>query len=138
PFQSWFRSFPSVLKDRKREDDGDTVSEVFSLSGGNPGAAMSIWEKYAAPDADGDNEDNYPEPDIELSYEDGFVLQTVLSKGSVEADHVRDVVDPSSLSLSLRNLERHGVVDVNGDVVSVEPARLKPTVDYLERRRLVW
>lgn len=111
------------------ESSDNIFEKVTGISRGNPGVACAVFESRAW--------ENEADP-VELSYEDAFMLYVVLTKRKVGRDVLFDVVEPTSLEKSLRRLSDLGLVELDGEYVSVRPERFADSIDYLERRRLLW
>jgi hypothetical protein len=111
------------------ESSDNVFEKVTGISRGNPGVARAVFESQAW--------ENETDP-VELSYEDAFTLYVVVTKGEVGRDVLRDVVEPSSLKKSLRRLSDLGLVEPDGERVSLRPERFADSIDHLERRRLLW
>lgn len=114
------------------EESENFFERITALSGGNPGVARAVFESRSW-EADDDEDDR-----AELSYEDAFALRVVLSKETVERGVIESVVEPRSLEKSLRRLSDAGLVELDGERVSLRPENLVDTVDHLGRRRLLW
>ena len=112
------------------EETSDNVFDnVSAASDGNPGVARSVFERRSWDEETAG---------IDLRYDDAFALRVVLSKQTVGRGVLRSVVEPRSLETTLRNLSDTGLVDTDGETVSLSPERLVDTVTYLKRRGLIW
>ena len=68
----------------------------------------------------------------------GYVLALVVTKERLDRAELDAVVDDPVLDRSLGSLADAGVVDVDGTAVALTPVGLRPGVEYLQRRRLLW
>lgn len=112
------------------EEKSENVFERLSaVSRGNPGVARAVFENRSW---------GMDQDDLALSYEEAFSLRVVLSKETVDREHIRSVVRPRSVEGVVRSLTDAGVVEEDDGCVSLRPERLFDAVDHLTRRRLVW
>lgn len=127
-------------------DDDDPRAAVFEsvtrIAGGNPGVAKTIWnaiETEAATEGEVRTSmvTEHEAEVSELSYGDAYALLTVLANGSITQRELEAAVD-ESLDRTLRRFEKQGVVELTGDGISVAPPALKPVVEHLTNRRLLW
>ena len=141
----------SALRDQLRlltseEEDEDPrqagIHAVVRRAAGNPGVAKAIWLSITADTAHdgtvqtstvGDYDVDVPE----LDYDSAYALSIVLANDSMPAAELSTTVD-QQLDRTLRRFERYGLIDRTGSTVSITPHALKPVVEHLNGRRLLW
>lgn len=125
------RREPEVLEDV-------VFDRLTRLSDGNPGVARDLWDRTV--DGDELRLDDLEAPIETLDLDDltGYVLALVVTKERLDRAELAAVVDDPALDRSLGELADAGVVDVDGTRVTLTPIGLRPGVEYLQRRRLLW
>lgn len=125
------RREPEVLEDV-------VFGRLTRLSDGNPGVARDLWDRTV--DGGELRLDDLEAPVETLDVDDltGYVLALVVTKERLDRAELDAVVDDPVLDRSLGSLADAGVVDVDGTAVALTPVGLRPGVEYLQRRRLLW
>jgi len=129
-------------KEKKEEETAEyrVFEEIHLESKGNPGVALRVWElglhyPHISPEKIG--QFSY---DIELEYDEAFVLNLILSYQGLKKNEIVDMIG-SGLRVNetifrLLNLEL--IFKLEDDSFRVRPEALRSVVAYLEKLRLVW
>jgi len=129
-------------KEKKEEETAEyrVFEEIHLESKGNPGVALRVWElglhyPHISPEKIG--QFSY---DIELEYDEAFVLNLILSYQGLKKNEIVDMIG-SGLRVNetifrLLNLEL--IFKLEDDSFRVRPEALRSVIAYLEKLRLVW
>lgn len=130
-----------------RADDTPPKEIVFGaitrISNGNPGVARAVWDT-ARTDDDSDGRtirtsslaESIPTVP-ELDYDDSFALAIIVSNERLSRAELEATVG-APLGRLLRRFESAGIVSIDGGVVRLLPPAVKPVVEHLNSRRLIW
>ncbi|WP_440947940.1 hypothetical protein ACSAZL_06755 [Methanosarcina sp. T3] len=127
------------------EEETQTAEErvfekIYLESKGNPGIAWRIWELGL----------DYPEIkpedvgqfsfDIELEYEEAFVLSLILSYQALKKTEIAEMIGSEFRAdeILFRLLTRELVFKDEGACYRVRPEALQSVIAYMEKLRLVW
>jgi hypothetical protein len=134
-------------KIRPAEQKGEISVEdkVFrrlrDVSEGNPGAAIAIWNR-SVPTAEGAIKPAdiiKPQYEIDLSYDQAFILSVILSMECVCIQELKGIIDPNAnLNRFIHELERIGLISVDNELLSIVPEALHSVESYLKSVLLVW
>ncbi len=129
-------------------DEDETERIVFEklrrLSHGNPGIATSLWERSLrdGPEGRATIAPAYVEDPVtafDLRDDDrAALLWSLVANECVTRPTLAESTYGVSVDKELQLLAQRGVVDIDGETVTVTPAGLHPAVAALERRRFLW
>ncbi|MGB9939372.1 hypothetical protein [Methanosarcina sp.] len=129
-------------KEKKEEETAEyrVFEEIHLESKGNPGVAVRVWElglhyPHISPEKIG--QFSY---DIELEYDEAFVLNLILSYQGLKKNEIVDMVG-SRLRVNetiFRLLNLGLIFEFGDDSFRVRPEALRSVIAYLEKLRLVW
>ncbi|KAF5040265.1 hypothetical protein DSECCO2_535260 [anaerobic digester metagenome] len=136
----------SYLKGRflKKEEIKSAEDRVFEKiyleSGGNPGVALRIWElgiDYPRIKPEYIGQFSY---DIELEYEESFVLSLILSYQSLKKTEIIEMIGSvlRTDEILFRLIAQELVSKDEAGSYRVRPEALGSVIAYLEKLRLVW
>jgi hypothetical protein len=140
-FKKHFLKEKEGKKEREEETAEYRVFEKIHLeSKGNPGVAMRIWElglHYPHIKSEGIDHFSY---DIELEYDEAFVLSLILSYQGLKKNEIADMVGSKSRvnEAIFRLLNQELIFKLEDDYFRVKPEALGSVIAYLEKLRLVW
>lgn len=141
----YFRINYSLLKIRlfKKEErvaiEDIIFEKIHHISNGNPGVAKIIWQKsleypIIKPSKIRDESFN-----IDLDYNESFVLNIILSMKSIKKDELSEIVGPDfQVDKIIFQLSKQGLVGDKDGSYFIKPESLKSTIEHLKRLRLVW
>ncbi|WP_435318798.1 hypothetical protein [Haloarchaeobius sp. TZWSO28] len=131
-----------VRKRLARADEALPETLIFDritqLARGNPGVASYLWQESLSDGRLAYSAIREPPGELGVDYDTAFLLQVLLTKERLSYDELSDVVEHPELDRALGELSKTGVLTVDGDLVVLEPDALKPLVESLERRRVIW
>lgn len=127
-----------------RADDRIPKEIIFEaitrISNGNPGVARAVWEDTRVADERTIRTSSLAEsiPTVpELDYDDSFALAIIVSNERLSRTELEATVG-APLGRLLRRFESAGIVSIDGDVVRLRPPAVKPVVEHLNSRRMIW
>lgn len=130
-------------KGKKKEEETAeyrVFEKIHLESKGNPGVAVRVWElglhyPHISPEKIG--QFSY---DIELEYDEAFVLHLILSYQGLRKEEIADMIG-STLRVNeiiFRLLNQELIFKLEDDSFRVRPEALRSVIAYLEKLRLVW
>jgi hypothetical protein len=134
----FIQSIRSALRPHPVGKSADDVffNRLARISGGNPGVAECLWKSALA----------YPHvreipeivQDLDLDQTEAFTMNLILCAGRISKDELFSALGPEEDVLY--SLSEMRLVDLVGGRQSVEirPEAVKPIVELLKRRRLIW
>ena len=141
----YFRINYSLLKIRlfKKEErvaiEDIIFEKIHRISNGNPGVARIIWQRsleypIIKPSKIKDESFN-----IDLDYNESFVLNIILSMKSIKKDELSEILGPDfQVDNIIFQLSKMGLAGEKDGFYFVKPEALKSIVEFLKKLRLVW
>ena len=131
-----------VLSRIRTDVETDTEAVVYQriaqLSEGDPGVALILWERSIEDDSISPSDVQAVDQSVDTNRDEAFILEMILTNESIAYDHLVDICADIDVDQALQTLLTQEVVTIENDCVHIEPTRLYSTVEYLERRQLVW
>jgi len=129
-----------LLKKEERVAIEDIIFEnIHHVSNGNPGVAKIVWQRsleypIIKPSKIKDEYFN-----IDLNYNESFVLNIILSMKSIKKDKLSAILGPDfQVDNIIFQLSKMGLVGEKDGFYFVKPEALKSIVEFLKKLRLVW
>ena len=129
----------STFKRREQEFSPEDVvfSRLHTLSGGNPGVAITLWNKGL----------RYPEIRVSgiqelpalprLSFDERFILINLLMMESLEAKEIARVAGNTTTPQDILRLMHEQVLEDAGGQIRITSLMIKPIAEYLRGIRMV-
>ncbi len=128
-------------KEEKEKNAEHRVFEKTHLeSKGNPGIALKVWELgLDYPHINPESIGNFSY-DIELEYEEAFVLSLILSYQGLKKSEIIEMIDSvlRTDEILFRLLNQELIFQDEDNSFRVRPEALRSVIAYLEKLRLVW
>ncbi|MBW6471300.1 MAG: hypothetical protein K0A90_08800, partial [Methanosarcinaceae archaeon] len=127
---------------KKKEDI--TVQDVifrkiYHISNGNPGIAEIIWQKsiqYPLIKPSWINELSF---NIDLNYDEAFILSIILSMRSINRDDLVEIVGSDlQIDAIIFTLLKQDLITVSDNNFSINAEAFKSILEFLKKLRLVW
>lgn len=129
----------SAFKRRKDEISPEDVvfSRLDALSGGNPGVAITLWNKgFQYPEIRVSRIQELPAlPD--LSFDERFILVNLLMMESLEAKELVRVAGSTATPQDILRLMNEQVLEDTEGQIRIPPLMTKPIAEYLRGLRMV-
>lgn len=113
--------------------------KIYHISKGNPGVAKVLWDKsieYPAIKPSRIKEFSF---NIDLDFNEAFILGIILSKKSIKKDELVEIAVPEfRINEIIFRLEEQGLITINESLCTINPEALHSIVDFLKKSRLVW
>jgi len=130
-----------LLNKKETQTTEDRVFEkIYLESKGNPGIARRLWElglDYPRIKPEDIGQFSF---DIELEYEEAFVLSLILSYQGLKKTEISDMIGPASMvdETIFRLLTQELIFKDEAGSFRVRPEALHSVVAYMKKLRLVW
>lgn len=143
----YVRPDPAWLVSWWTEEDREIQAVVYEklrrVSHGNPGIAVSVWDRSVRETDDGSEiAPGYVRDPVEaipgLADETAFLLWHLVAMERLDRDGMAATLDQERIGTEIQTLANAGVVDVDGRRISLRPVGLHPAVGELQRRQLLW
>lgn len=134
----------SAVKFRMKTEEKVTTKDIifekmWGISNGNPGVAKVLWQEsleYPVIKLSKIKEFSF---DIELDYNESFILSVILSMGSIKKDELTEIAGHEyQMDKMLFRLAKSGLIAINDDCCRIKPEALKSAAEHLKKLRLVW
>lgn len=113
--------------------------EIGDLSDGNPGVALAIWERAHEGDTVRAGKVGLPDYDMDLSYDEVFVLSSILmAKSATEEDLILITEGRLKIDRILYMLMNRSLIVKSDERYRIEPLALHSVVKTLKKNRQVW
>ncbi len=129
-----------LLKKEERVAIEDIIFEkIHHVSNGNPGVAKIVWQRsleypIIKPSKIKDESFN-----IELDYNESFVLNIILSMKSIKNDDLSEIVGPDfQVEKIIFQLSKQRLIKAEDGSCIIRPEALKSIFEFLKKSRLVW
>ncbi|MCZ7397808.1 MAG: hypothetical protein O8C59_04800 [Candidatus Methanoperedens sp.] len=129
-----------LLKKEERVAIEDMIFEkIHHVSNGNPGVAKIVWQRsleypIIKPSKIKDESFN-----IELDYDESFVLNIILSTKSIKNNDLSQIVGLDfQVEKIIFQLSKLGLIKAEDGSCIIRPEALKSVVEFLKKSRLVW
>lgn len=141
----YFRINYDILKLRLSKKEERITSEdiifekIHRISNGNPGVAKIVWQKSLEYPAvkPGNVKDEYF--DVELDYNEAFILNLILSMKSIKNDDLSEIAGPDfQVGKIIFRLSKQGLIAAKDASCIIRPEALKRVIEFLKKLRLVW
>lgn len=118
----------------------DIVFEkINSIAHGNPGVAKVVWLRSLEYPVIKPGKIKELSLDIELDYNESFILSLILSIGYVEKEELAEIAGPRHhIDEILFRLVKQGLITIEKGRCSIKPEALRSVVEFLKKSRLVW
>jgi hypothetical protein len=129
-----------LLKKEERVAVEDIIFEkIHRISNGNPGVAKIVWQRsleYPTIKPSKIKDESF---NIDLDYNESFVLNIILSMKSIEKNALSKILGPDfQVDKIVFQLSRQGLVGEKNGSYFIKPESLKRIVEFLKKLRLVW
>ncbi|MCX9084842.1 MAG: hypothetical protein OIN87_08615 [Candidatus Methanoperedens sp.] len=129
-----------LLKRKERVEIEDIIFEkIHHVSNGNPGVAKIIWQKsleYPVIKPSKIKDESF---NIDLDYNESFVLNIILSMKSIKNDELSEIMGPDyQVDRIIYRLSKQGLVGSKEGFYFIKPEALKSIVEFQKKLRLVW
>lgn len=128
-----------LKKEEKVATEDIIFEKIMDISNGNPGVAKVLWHEsleYPVIRLSKIKEFSF---DIELDYDESFILSVILSTGTVKKDELTEIAGHEyQIDKMLFRLAKSGLIAVNDDCCRIKPEALRSIEEYLKKLRLVW
>lgn len=130
-------------KGKKQEEETAeyrVFEKIYLESKGNPGVALRIWELgLDYPHIKPENIGSFSY-DIELDYEEAFVLSLILSYQGLKKTEIAEMIGSmlKTDEIIFRLLNQNLIFGYEDRSFRVRPEALRSAIAYLEKLRLVW
>lgn len=125
-----------------RDSHNDTEAVVFEkirrVAGGNVGVAADCWARSVRNGEIATGDIEPLDPQFDLDDGGAMLLRVIVATESVPRSALEDAHTRSPVDSVVQHLVEEGVVRIDGDDVLLTPQGLRPAVDELRRRRLLW
>lgn len=114
--------------------------KIHLESKGNPGVALRVWELgLDYPHIKPENIGNFSY-EIELEYEEAFVLNLILSYQGLKKSEITDIIGSilRTDEILFQLLNKELIFENENNSFRVKPEALRSVIAYLEKLRLVW
>jgi hypothetical protein len=138
-------NFSYLKKLFRHEEETQTAEErvfekIYLESKGNPGIAWRVWElglDYPAIKPEDIGQFSF---DIELEYEEAFVLSLILSYQALKKTEIAEMIGSEFRAdeILFQLLSRELVFKDEADCYRVKPEALQSIIAYMKKLRLVW
>lgn len=138
-------NFSYLKKLFRNEEETQTAEErvfekIYLESKGNPGIAWRVWElglDYPAIKPEDIGQFSF---DIELEYEEAFVLSLILSYQALKKTEIAEMIGSEFRAdeILFQLLSRELVFKDEADCYRVKPEALQSVIAYMKKLRLVW
>lgn len=138
-------NFPYLKKRFRHEEETQTAEErvfekIYLESKGNPGIAWRVWELGLAYPAIKPEDIGQFSFDIELEYEEAFVLSLILSYQALKKTEIAEMIGAEFRAdeILFQLLSRELVSKDEAGSYRVRPEALQSVIAYMKKLRLVW
>jgi len=131
---------PAQQKTEEASVEDRVFQRLRDSSDGNPGVAKAIW-KRSVPKAEGAIKPGdiiKPQYKIDLSYDQAFLLYSVLCMECVGIEELKGIIDAGTdVERFVHELDRMELILTEGGLLSIAPEALHSIESYLKSVRLV-
>lgn len=114
------------------------LEKIRAASGGNVGVAADLWARSVEDGAISTGSVEALTPRFDLDDEGAMVLRAIVAMEAVPRSALTATLGEAPIDAVIQHLAEQGVVEVADDEVLLTPQGLRPAVEELRRRRLVW
>ncbi|MCX9081664.1 MAG: hypothetical protein OIN83_05655 [Candidatus Methanoperedens sp.] len=113
--------------------------KIHRVSNGNPGVAKIVWQRsleYPTIKPSNVKDESF---NIELDYNEAFILNLILSMKSITNDDLSEIAGPDyQVGKIIFRLSKQGLISVEDASCIIRPEALKSVIEFLKKLRLVW
>lgn len=128
-----------LKKEKKVAIEDIILEKIRDISNGNPGVAKALWHRSLEYPVIKHGKIKQFSFDIELDYNESFILGVILSMGSVKKEELAEITGREyQIDKILFRLAKSGLIAVGDNCCRIKPEALKSASEHLKKLRLVW
>lgn len=136
PNPEYIRSW--ATRSTEKSNEAIILEKIRRTAGGNVGVAMDLWARSVR---DGEIATGYVDalnPTFDVDDDGALLLRIVVAMEAIPRSALVAILDGVQVDSVIQHLVEEGVVWTDDGIVRLTPQGLRPAVDELRRRRLLW